>query len=158
MGGPTQEALGLTSPETDFLSRVWTLLEADATFATKVKTTVKWDGSHHDPDDVALAQMPVVGIYPNGSTEGWDSNTQHGVLLNWEIDIRVRGHNITNAYGLMSHVRGLLVDRDNFNTLNTGTSVVHTVTAARPELHTPEKGEPYTRIVMTLSTKLRVAR
>ena len=157
MPGPSEEALGLTSPETDFLGRVWTLLESDATFAAKVKTKVKWDGSPHDLDDPAACELPRVEIRPTGSTESWESNVQHQVLFAWEIRVHVRGWDKANLYGLAHHIRGLLVDKDNFDALHTGESVVHEMQAGDVGVIGDAKSGYLSEIVMTLETTLRVS-
>jgi len=158
MPGPSEEDLGLTSPETDFLARVWALFEADSTFTSKVRTKVKWDGSAHDLDEPAGCELPRVAIRPMDSREGWESNVQHSVLLSWEVDIRTAGWDKKNAYGLMHHIRSLLVDSANFDALHTDTSVVHETTAGELRLIGDAESGYHSQIVMTVQTKLRVAR
>lgn len=158
MAGPSEENLGLTSPETDFLGRVWSVLEDDAAFVATVRTTVKWDGSAHDLDDPAACELPRVELRPVSSVEGWRSNVEHHVLLAWEVDVRVAGWDKQNAYGLMHHIRSLLVDRDHFDALHTGTSVVHETTAGDLRLLGDAQAGYHSQIVMTVKTKLRVSR
>ena len=99
-----------------------------------------------------------VAIRPVSSVEGWQSNVEHHILLTWQVDIRVAGWDQTNAYGLMHHIRQQLVDRANFDTLHTGTSLCHEITAGDLRVLGDARRGYRSQIVLTVKTKLRVAR